>query len=287
MSSTLPLSMCASCGRHTPHVGFRCATCQTVSADAVAPYPQKRCTNAACDLQVPEDCDSCVFCNQLFNQRGISKKTVDMAAHVQLDMAKARTVCSLFPSATLFDIALTWDAIVKTLSTVKLCHDRKLAKPYLNATGPLFDHLGLHVSKRNANTITLARLWLKNLWMAYTETGKAKQSALRDSRKEMVMEKIGALIVGKLVVDRHLHKVTDEDCLLNASQFHDSMLQKGVIKLKKRMAMPVRVLQVSRPDATTRAKIHAQAHADDDNDEEGEEDDDDYSGRALTFEQMQ
>ena len=81
--------------------------------------------------------------------------------------------------------------------------------------------------------------------------------------------------------------VTDEDCLLNASQFHDSMLQKGVIKLKKRMAMPVRVLQVSRPDATTRAKIHAQAHADDDNDEEGEEDDDDYSGRALTFEQMQ
>ena len=96
----------------------------------------------------------------------------------------------------------------------------------------------------------------------------------------MVMEKIGALIVGKLVVDRHLHKVMDEDYLLNATQFHDSMLQKGVIKLKKRMAMPVRVLQVSRPDATTRAKMHAQAQADDDNDEEGEEDDD-YFGRIL------
>ena len=67
---------------------------------------------------------------------------------------------------------------------------------------PLFDIIGLHVDRRTTPNHTLARNWMKNLWIAFTEVG-------RQNQKREAANKMGSLMVGKIVVQRNLHKVTD------------------------------------------------------------------------------
>ena len=234
-----------------------------------APRPMNMTKCKQCCRDIPSAALTCVFCNALFHHEGVSKKTTDAATEAGVNMVNARKVLTNYPQGkSLFNVHLTWDIILQSLTRLQKTHARKYNNPVLAVTGDLMDLLCLALSKRDKHHIDLARAWLQNLWAAYTGSAKAAQVKLRDERKTNILEKLGELSTGLRIQEPRLSKVTLAHFELTPMAFKDVLLTLGVLKELKRVRTPVRVITVRRPDPKQSAVLTHSEDVDDDDDTE-------------------
>ena len=115
---------CTVCAGQTEHEDGRCARCMTLNDGAPRPMNMTKCKQ--CCRDIPSAALTCVFCNALFHHEGVSKKTTDAATEAGVNMVNARKVLTNYPQGkSLFNVHLTWDIILQSLTRLQKTHARR------------------------------------------------------------------------------------------------------------------------------------------------------------------